>query len=84
MCGSTGGSLTALSKTLKHLNPQIKVIGVDHFDSGLSGQNNNPKRTPLLEGVGRKKVLPHADFSNISEWFRVTDFESFIAAKDLC
>lgn len=68
---------------MKELIPKIKIIGVDHYSSTLSGKPYQ-KSSALLEGCGKKEKTPHADFANVDEWILVSDLESFASAKKLC
>ncbi len=71
----TGGTLTGLSKKIKEICPDCKIIGVDPVGSILAGEG--PVQTYEVEGIGYD-FIPHVlDRSHVTEWIKTKDKESF-------
>lgn len=69
----TGGSITGLSRALRHYNPKLKVIGVDHNLSSLFGPTTKKVSRlcaesyyPIL-GMGADWVPPNLDHTVCDE-----------------
>lgn len=76
----TGGTLTGVGKYLKEQNPEVKVIGADPDGSILSGSSPKSWR---VEGIGEDFVPKTLNSQIVDEWVRITDAESFYAARSL-
>ncbi len=74
----TGGTISGVSKYLKERNPNIKVVGADPDGSVLSG--GQPKSWKV-EGIGEDYVPKTFNSQLVDDWVRVTDKESFGAAR---
>lgn len=74
----TGGTLSGAGKYLKEQNPEIKLIGADPDGSILSG--SMPKSWKV-EGIGEDFVPRTLDSQLVDEWIRVSDADSFYAAR---
>lgn len=63
--------------------PQCKVIGVDPIGSDLSLPTSlNVKGGPYkVEGIGYDFIPRVLDRSNVDEWIKTVDKESFIMAR---
>jgi cystathionine beta-synthase len=76
----TGGSLSGIAHYLREHNAALRVIGADPAGSILSGD------TPgswIVEGIGEDFIPETFDAALIDEWVRVTDEQSFSAARRL-
>lgn len=76
----TGGSLSGVARYLRERNPALRVIGADPAGSILSGD------TPgswIVEGIGEDFFPETFDAGLVNEWVRVTDEQSFAAARQL-
>jgi len=76
----TTGTITGTGKYLKEQNPGLKVIGADPEGSILSGDRPGSYK---VEGIGEDFFPEIYDRSVVDEWFRVSDKESFAAARRL-
>jgi len=85
-CGAgTCGTITGIGKKLHEKIPQVKIIGIDLIGSVLS-----PKSDPCLvnqkhkiEGIGQMKAPAILDYSQIQDWVKIDDKESFVMARDI-
>jgi cystathionine beta-synthase len=76
----TGGTISGVAKFLKERSPSIKVVGADPDGSVLSG--GQPKSWKV-EGIGEDYVPKTFNSQLVDEWVRVTDKESFLAARKI-
>ena len=74
----TGGTISGVGKYLKERNPRVKIIGADPDGSILSG--GQPKGWKV-EGIGEDYVPKTFNSQVVDEWVRVSDRESFQAAR---
>ncbi len=74
----TGGTISGIGKYLKERNPRVKVIGADPEGSILSG--GTPKAWKV-EGIGEDYVPKTFNSQVVDDWVRVSDAESFLAAR---
>ncbi|MGE0480198.1 MAG: cystathionine beta-synthase [Phycisphaerae bacterium] len=76
----TGGTISGVGKYLKERNPNIRVVGADPEGSVLSGGKPGPW---LVEGIGEDYVPKTFNSQMVDDWVRVSDAESFLAARKL-
>jgi cystathionine beta-synthase len=76
----TGGTISGTAKYLKEKNPSIVVIGADPAGSILSGDSPKSYR---VEGIGEDFIPATFNRQVINDMVRVSDVESFIAARRL-
>jgi cysteine synthase A len=75
----TGGTVTGVGRRLKELNPNIRIIAVEPYDSPvLSGGVPGPHK---LQGIGAGFVPSVFDGGVIDEIFKVRTKEAFITAQ---
>ncbi len=74
----TGGTISGVGKYLKERNPAVKIVGADPDGSILSGGTPKPWK---VEGIGEDYVPKTFNSQVVDEWVRVTDKESFNAAR---
>ena len=85
----TGGTLMGISKYLKEKNKEIKVWAVEPFGSLLKtfhekGKVDENEVYPyLVEGFGQSFLPSIYDMSFIDEFFKVTDSEATLKARDI-
>lgn len=85
--GSTGGTISGVSRYLKEKNPKIKTVMPDPIGSiyfQYSKDRTIPKganRKYLLEGIGEDHMPKAIDFSVIDEVVQVTDKNAFQTAQ---
>lgn len=81
VCGmGTGGTITGSSRFLKEKKPDVKVIGVDPEGSIFSGDTPRPYH---VEGIGYDFWPKVFDKTVVDEMLRISDAESFAAARQL-
>jgi cystathionine beta-synthase len=76
----TGGTISGCAHYLKAQNPSIQIIGADPEGSILSGDAARPY---LTEGIGEDFMPGTLDPAAIDRWVRVSDRDSFVAARRL-
>ena len=76
----TGGTLSGTGLYLKERNPKIRVIGADIEGSILSGGAPGSWK---VEGIGEDFVPSTLNAQVIDEWVRISDAESFYAARQV-
>jgi cystathionine beta-synthase len=76
----TGGTLSGVARYLKEQNPDVKIVGADPEGSVLSGGTPRPWK---VEGIGEDFVPKTFNSQLVDEWIRVSDAESFYAARSL-
>lgn len=74
----TGGTISGVGKYLKERNPKVRIVGADPDGSILSG--GQPKSWKV-EGIGEDYVPKTFNSQVVDDWVRVTDAESFNAAR---
>lgn len=76
----TGGSLSGVARYLREKNPGVRVIGADPEGSILSGDDPG---SWIVEGIGEDFFPETFEASLVDEWVRVSDEQSFAAARRL-
>ncbi len=76
----TGGSLTGIARYLREKNPSVRVVGADPAGSILSGDEPG---SWIVEGIGEDFFPETFEPGLVDEWVRVTDAQSFAAARRL-
>ena len=83
----TGGTITGIGRFFKERNPNVKIIGADPTGSILYDFFHTGKvvkgETYKVEGIGEDFFPTTLDFSVIDDVVRVSDKESFLAARRL-
>jgi cystathionine beta-synthase len=76
----TGGTITGVGRYLKEKKPSMIIVGADPEGSTLSGDTPKPYK---VEGIGQSFIPETADLSVVDRWIRVSDRDSFAAARRL-
>lgn len=76
----TGGTISGTAKFLKEKNPSVTIVGADPEGSILSGDT---PRSYKVEGIGEDFIPRTFDRRIVDEMVRVSDKESFNAARRL-
>lgn len=77
----TGGTLTGVGEVLKQLNPQVKVVAVEPFDSPvLSGGRPGPHK---IQGIGAGFVPDILNTGIIDEIIKVKNEDAFETSRML-
>jgi cysteine synthase A len=75
----TGGTVTGVGEVLKHLNPKVKVVAVEPYDSAvLSGNKPGPHK---LQGIGAGFMPKVLNTRVYDEVFRVKNEDAFAASR---
>ena len=89
--GSTGGTISGVSKYLKSKNPQIQTVLADPMGSIFTNHfYNTPLEAAekrhkfLVEGVGKGSIPGAMDFKVIDSVVQVSDKEAFDMCYSLC
>lgn len=86
VCGiGTGGTITGVGRYLKEQNPDVQIIGADPvgsvFYDYFHRKTLSSPHTYKVEGIGEDYLVKAVDFDLIDDIVRVTDEESFAAAR---
>jgi cystathionine beta-synthase len=76
----TGGTISGVGKYLKERNPRVQIVGADPAGSVLSSGTPGSWK---VEGIGEDYVPKTFNSQVVDDWVRVTDAESFDAARKL-
>ncbi len=77
----TGGTISGVGQALKKLNPQVKIIAVEPFDSPvLSGGKSGPHK---IQGIGAGFVPEIYDPTVVDEIFKVKNEDAFETGRQL-
>ncbi|KRX09604.1 Tryptophan synthase beta subunit-like PLP-dependent enzymes superfamily [Pseudocohnilembus persalinus] len=81
----TCGTLTGISRRIKEVNPNCKIIAVDPFGSVLSmPQSLNEKKQPHdVEGIGKDFIPRNLDRDMVDKWVKVGNEEAQPMARRL-
>lgn len=75
----TGGTITGVGSALKKLNPRVRVVGVEPWNSSvISGSKAGPHK---IQGIGAGFIPKVLDLNAINELIRVKDEEAFDAGR---
>lgn len=81
----TGGTITGVSRKLKQLNPNIKIIGIDPFGSILAqpAELNTSEKGYHVEGIGYDFIPDSLDRTLVDGWVKTDDPDSLKFARQL-
>jgi cystathionine beta-synthase len=79
----TGGTITGVGRYFKERKPGVRIIGVDPEGSVFTADETHPEHPYLVEGIGKDSWPATLDASVVDEWVRVSDRDSFLAARRL-
>ena len=75
----TGGTVTGVGEVLKQLNPKVKVVAVEPYDSSvLSGEKPGPHK---LQGIGAGFTPQVLNTKVYDEVFKVKNEDAFAASR---
>lgn len=84
MGAGTAGTMTGISRKLKELNSNIKVIAVDPYGSILAEPkelNETDVAGYQVEGIGYDFIPRVCDRSLVDQWMKIGDDEAFYYAR---
>ena len=79
----TGGTISGVGKYFKEEAPQVKIVGVDPEGSVYTAKSEADLHPYLVEGIGKDTWPKTMDPDVVDEWVRVSDRDSFLAARRL-
>jgi cystathionine beta-synthase len=77
----TGGTISGVGKYFKERSPNVKIVGVDPEGSVYTAKNESDLHPYLVEGIGKDTWPETMDPGVVDEWVRVSDRDSFLAAR---
>jgi cystathionine beta-synthase len=79
----TGGTISGVGRYFKEHAPDVKIIGVDPEGSVYTAKSDADLHPYLVEGIGKDTWPETMDPAVVDEWIRVSDRDSFLAARRL-
>jgi cystathionine beta-synthase len=79
----TGGTISGVGRYFKERKPDVLIVGADPEGSIYTADETHPVHPYLVEGIGKDIWPKTIDLTVVDEWIRVTDRESFLAARRL-
>src|SRR3954471_20609917 len=79
----TGGTISGGGRYFKEHKPDVKIVGVDPEGSVYTAKTEDDLHPYLVEGIGKDTWPETMDRDVVDEWVRVSDRDSFLAARRL-
>jgi cystathionine beta-synthase len=79
----TGGTISGVGRYFKERNPGVQIVGVDPEGSVYTAKDERDLHPYLVEGIGKDTWPETMDPDVVDTWVRVSDGESFLAARRL-
>src|SRR5438309_2450867 len=79
----TGGTISGVGRYFKEHAPNVKIVGVDPEGSVYTAKSDSDLHPYLVEGIGKDTWPETMDPDVVDEWIRVSDRDSFLAARRL-
>ena len=79
----TGGTISGVGRYFKEHAPHVKIVGVDPEGSVYTAKSEADLHPYLVEGIGKDTWPETMDPAVVDEWIRVSDRDSFLAARRL-
>jgi cystathionine beta-synthase len=79
----TGGTISGVGRYFKEHKPEVKIVGVDPEGSVYTAKSEGDLHPYLVEGIGKDTWPETMDPAVVDEWLRVSDRDSFLAARRL-
>ena len=79
----TGGTISGVGRYFKEQAPDVKIVGVDPQGSVYTAKSDADLHPYLVEGIGKDTWPETMDPKVVDEWIRVSDRDSFLAARRL-
>jgi cystathionine beta-synthase len=77
----TGGTISGVGRYFKEHAPHVKIVGIDPEGSVYTAKSDADLHPYLVEGIGKDTWPETMDADVVDEWIRVSDRESFLAAR---
>jgi len=79
----TGGTISGVGRYFKERAPNVQIVGVDPEGSIYTAKSESDLHPYLVEGIGKDTWPETMDLTVVDEWIRVSDRDSFLAARRL-
>src|SRR5205085_1442513 len=79
----TGGTISGVGRYFKEHAAHVKIVGVDPEGSVYTAKSDEDLHPYLVEGIGKDTWPKTMDADVVDEWVRVSDRDSFLAARRL-
>jgi cystathionine beta-synthase len=79
----TGGTISGVGRFFKEHRPEVLIVGADPEGSVYTAQEEADVHPYLVEGIGKDSWPQTMDPEVVDEWIRVSDRDSFLAARRL-
>ncbi len=79
----TGGTISGVGRYFKERKPEVQIVGVDPEGSIYTAKDERDLHPYLVEGIGKDTWPETMDPDVVDTWIRVSDGESFLAARRL-
>ena len=79
----TGGTISGIGRYFKENAPNVQIVGVDPEGSVYTAKSDGDLHPYLVEGIGKDTWPKTMDPDVVDEWIRVSDRDSFLAARRL-
>jgi cystathionine beta-synthase len=79
----TGGTISGVGRFFKEKAPHVQIVGVDPEGSVYTAKSEGDLHPYLVEGIGKDTWPETMDPTVVDEWVRVSDRDSFLAARRL-
>src|SRR5436309_6296178 len=79
----TGGTISGVGRYFKEHAPHVKIVGIDPEGSVYTAKDESDLHPYLVEGIGKDTWPETMDPAVVDEWIRVSDRDSFLAARRL-
>src|SRR5881398_211047 len=77
----TGGTISGVGRWFHERKPEVKIVGVDPEGSIYTAGDESELHPYLVEGIGKDTWPETMDPEVVDEWVRVSDRDSFLAAR---
>jgi cystathionine beta-synthase len=79
----TGGTISGVGRYFKERKPEVAIVGVDPEGSVYTATSEADLHPYLVEGIGKDAWPETMDPKVVDRWIRVSDRDSFLAARRL-
>src|SRR3954453_4320105 len=79
----TGGTISGVGRWFKEQKPEVLIVGADPEGSVYTAHEERDVHPYLVEGIGKDTWPQTMNPDVVDEWIRVSDRDSFLAARRL-
>src|SRR3954466_1666503 len=77
----TGGTISGVGRYFKEHAPHVRIVGADPEGSVYTAEDDSDLHPYFVEGIGKDTWPRTMDPDVVDEWIRVSDRDSFLAAR---